>query len=322
MSKNINQYDKYRKKTFTTFWNNFNIKPKTSKSPSILIKLIKKFLKKNIGIKIKIDTYKNLEKKDEFFSSYQIDKNLIKYRNELLTKEVIKYLHKGGLTFKNKDINKYVDEYCKIFQKSPIKELGSGFGFNEGLFLYCIIKVINPNIVIESGIMKGFTTYLIDAAVDKNCKLKCYDISFENIEYKSKKADYFQHDINQNPPKLENKKVLAFWDDHTSQLDRLKFSIKNKIKFNFFDDDLSFLNFHSDGWPPIPTISMLFDLKKKLVTQNSFQWISRDRKGEIWMEEIKKNDDIKQIKTHNLFPNLFSITGFQNHSQCSFVILK
>ena len=322
MSKNINKYDKYRKKTFTTFWNNFNIKPKTSKSPSILIKLIKKFLKKNIGIKIKIYTYKNLEKKDEFFSSYQIDKNLIKYRNELLTKEVIKYLHKGGLTFKNKDINKYVDEYCKIFQKSPIKELGSGFGFNEGLFLYCIIKVINPNIVIESGIMKGFTTYLIDAAVDKNCKLKCYDISFENIEYKSKKADYFQHDINQNPPKLENKKVLAFWDDHTSQLDRLKFSIKNKIKFNFFDDDLSFLNFHSDGWPPIPTISMLFDLKKKLVTQNSFQWISRDRKGEIWMEEIKKNDDIKQIKTHNLFPNLFSITGFQNHSQCSFVILK
>ena len=322
MNKKINKYDEYRKKTFTSFWNNFNIKPKSSKSPSIIIKSLKNFFKKNIGIRIKITSYKSLEKKDEFFSSYQIEKKLIKYRNELLTKEVIKYLNKSGLIFKAKDINKHVDEYCEVFQKTPVKELGSGFGFNEGLFLYCIIKVINPNIVIESGIMKGFTTYLIDAAVNKNCKLKCYDISFENIEYKSKKADYFKHDINQDPPNLKNKKVLAFWDDHTSQLDRLEFSIKNKIKFNLFDDDLSFFNFHSDGWPPIPTISMLFDLKKNFIPKKSFQWISRDRKGEIWIEKIKKRSEVKQIKTHNLFPNLFRITGFQNHSQCSFVILK
>ena len=170
--------------------------------------------------------------------------------------------------------------------------------------------------------MKGFTTYLIDAAVSNNCKLKCYDISFENIEYKSKKANYFQQDINQDPPNLKNKKVLAFWDDHTSQLDRLEFSIKNKIKFNLFDDDLSFLNFHSDGWPPIPSISMLFDLKNKIITKNIFEWVSRGRKGKIWLENIKKRNEINQIKTHNLFPNLFSITGFKNHSQCSLVILK
>ena len=96
----MNKYDQYRKKTFTPFWNNFNIKPKSSKSPSILIKSVKNFLKKNVGIKIKINTYKSLEKKDEFFLSYQIDKDLIKYRNELLTKEVINYLLKSGLTFK------------------------------------------------------------------------------------------------------------------------------------------------------------------------------------------------------------------------------
>ena len=318
----MNKFDQIRKKTFTPFWNNFDTKPKSSKSMSLIVQSLKKFFKKNIGIQIKINTYKNLEKKDEFFSSYQIDKNIISYRNKLLAEIVVKYLRKSNLIFKTKDINKYIDEYCEVFQKSPIKELGSGFGFNEGLFLYCIIKVINPNLVIESGIMKGFTTYLIDAAVSNNCKLKCYDISFENIEYKSKKANYFQQDINQDPPNLKNKKVLAFWDDHTSQLDRLEFSIKNKIKFNLFDDDLSFLNFHSDGWPPIPSISMLFDLKNKIITKSIFEWVSRGRKGKIWLENIKKRNEINQIKTHNLFPNLFNITGFKNHSQCSLVILK
>ncbi len=318
----MNLFDQYRKKTFTPFWNNFNTKPKSSKSPSLIIKSLKKFLKKNIGIRIKIETYKSLEKKNAFFSSYQIDKNLIEYRNALLTKVVVKYLRESNLTFKKEEINKYVDKYCDIFQSSPVKDLGSGFGFNEGLFLYCIIRVVNPNLIIESGIMKGFTTYLIDAASSDNCKLKCYDISFENIQYKSKKAEYFNHDINKNPPDLKNKKVLAFWDDHTSQLDRLKFSIKNKIKFNLFDDDLSFLNIHSDGWPPIPSISMLFDVRKKIINKKSFQWISRDRKGEIWLEKIRNCNEIKQIKAHKLFPNLFGITGLQNHSQCSFVTLK
>ena len=104
----MNKFDQFRKKTFTPFWNNFNTKPKSSKSISLIIQSFKKFLRKNIGIKIKINTYKNLEKKDEFFSSYQIDKNIINYRNKLLAKIVVKYLRKSNLNFKIKDINKYV----------------------------------------------------------------------------------------------------------------------------------------------------------------------------------------------------------------------
>ena len=39
----------------------------------------------------------------------------------MLTKEVNKYLNKSGLIFKAKDINKHVDEYCEVFQKTPVK---------------------------------------------------------------------------------------------------------------------------------------------------------------------------------------------------------
>ena len=59
----MNKFDRIRKKTFTPFWNNFDTKPKLSKSTSLIIKSFKKFLRNNIGIKIKINTYKNLEKK-------------------------------------------------------------------------------------------------------------------------------------------------------------------------------------------------------------------------------------------------------------------
>ncbi len=318
----MTKFDPYRKKTFTSYWNHFSTQPKRTQITSLFLKNVKKKLKAFLGYQIKIQSYKKINTNNEFFSSYQKNEHILQYRNKLLCAEVIKYIKDFEINCSKQNIVKYVEQYCKIFSESPIKEMDSGFAFNEGLFLYCLIKIIKPSLVIESGIMRGFTTYLIDAATDKNCLINCYDISFEKLTYKSPKGFYFEHDIHKNPPNFENHKVLAFWDDHTSQLDRLEFSIENKIKFNFFDDDLGFLNFHSDGWPPIPSITMLYELKQNLIKENSVKWVSRNREGEIKLDGIKNNNAIEQVNFHKLFPNLFPITGYKSHSECSFVVLK
>ena len=185
-----------------------------------------------------------------------------------------------------------------------------------------ILKIINPELVIESGVMKGFTTYLIDAATDDDCKILCYDINFDNKNFHSQKATYINSDISNNIPFTQNKKVVALWDDHTSQLDRLKFSQKHKIEYNFFDDDLSLLNIHSDGWPPVPTISMLQDIKNKNIQSDEITWVSRNRKGTAYLKNFRDTNCLDKIKFHKVFPQLFEITGYRNHSQCSLVINK
>ncbi len=316
------KFDPLRKKTFTSYWNHFSKKPKKFQSTSLFFKRIKKRIRQVFPYHLKIKVEKKVSNPYEMFSSFQTDITILSYRNLLLSETVIKFLTKSKLKFPKESIPKFVDEYCKVFSKTPILDLNSGFGFNEGLFLFCIIKVVRPSLVIESGIMKGFTTYLIDAATDGNCIISCYDISFENIEYKSKKAKYFQNDISKSPPNVKNQKVLAFWDDHTSQLDRLKFSIKNNIKYNIFDDDLGFLNFHSDGWPPIPSITMLYEIKKNILKNPKIKWISRGRKGELWVNKFNKNNAITNISTHTKFTNLFPYTGYKSHSECSLVKLK
>lgn len=318
----MTKFDIYKKKTFTSYWNHFSTRPKTYYSTSVVLKKIKIFVKKIFPYSIKIKNYKNSVQSHELFLSFQQDKEILKHRNDLLSDIVIKFLKNFKLDCDERDIKKYVDEYCNIFWKTPIKDMNSGFGFNEGLFLFCIIKVVKPTLVIESGIMKGFTTYLIDAASDKNCLINCYDINFDNIEYRSKKAKYFNNDIIQSPPNIKGHKVLAFWDDHTSQLDRLEFAIKNHIKYNIFDDDLGFLNFHSDGWPPIPSITMLFEIRRNLVNSNKIYWFSRGRRGIIFIEKFINNKAIENILVHKKFENLFHLTGYQNHSECSFVTLK
>ena len=316
------KFDYHRKKTFTNYWNNFSTKPKKIQFISNFFKNLKKKLFKFFRFKISVKITSQKSKNDHSFTSFQTDITIKKYRNKLLAQQILNFLSSSDLIFTHEELDIYINDFDNVFYKSPVKELESGFGYNEGVFLYALLKIIKPTLVIESGVMKGFTTYLIDAATNKNCKIFCYDINFENNLFNSKKAKYINTDIFENIPFVENEKVFALWDDHTSQLDRLKFSVENKIKYNFFDDDLSFLNIHSDGWPPIPTISMLLDLKNNIINKDKFEWVSRNRKGVMFLDNLIKDKAIDQINFHKIFPELFSITGFKNHSQCSLVINK
>ncbi len=318
----MNKFDLHRKKTFTSHWNNFSQKPKKYQNSLRFLKIAKKKLSQFFDYKISIKINKNSNKKDESFTSYQLDKNVLRYRDDELLKIVHNYLSFFKLECSKIKLKKIISDYITVFYDSPVKELGSGFGFNEGLFLFCIIRIIRPNVIVESGVMKGFTTYLIDSASENDCIIYCYDINYENLEYKSQKAIYFNNDITINKPNLKNKHALAFWDDHTSQLDRLMFSLNEGIKYNFFDDDLSFLNFHSDGWPPIPSISMLKEIKNNIIENEQIEWIYKNKKGKIWLDNFKNINPINDVIYHKIFPNLFEKTGYRSHSQCSFLITR
>jgi len=316
------EFNYQKKKTYTKYWNNFSEKHKKIKPVTRLLKKLKFFLNRFLGFKISLRIRRNKIHKDEAYLSYPTENFVKKIRNDLIVEEIHSFLKSSKLKYSKKKLVKYVEEFELVFMESPVKEHESGFGYNEGVFFYSILRIINPELVIESGVMKGFTTYLIDSATNNDCKIFSYDINFDNKVFNSKKAQYINSDISKKIPLIKNKKVVALWDDHTSQLDRLKFSQEHNIEFNFFDDDLSVLNIHSDGWPPVPTISMLKDIKNNNIQSGELNWVSRNRKGTAYLKNFRNIDCLDRIQIHKIFPQLFEITGYKNHSQCSLVINK
>ena len=315
------EYDSNKQVTLTKYWNNFNQKKKNIALSyfSFLLRVFKKKIRSIIGFKINITKMQKIT--DSSFASYPKNNFLINLRNKKLEKILINIYKKNNFTYLNNDHIKYINEYEKIYRDSPVKHLGSGFGFNEGLYLFSFLKITKPTDVIESGVMRGFSTYIIEKATKNNTRIHCYDISFNRLEYKSKKAIYNKCDISIKTPAFLGNNIFAIWDDHVSHYDRLQFSFAKKIKYNLFDDDLSFLNFHSDGWPAVPTLQMLLGSKKSLLNQSSIEWVSQNRRGSINLEQLKKIKIDKKKINYTLLPELFDFTGYKNHSKTSFVRL-
>jgi len=315
-------FDERKKKTFTKYWNNFGEKPKKYTIFSKILRKLKVNIRKLFLVNVNISIRKTNTIIDGSFTSYQKNKDIINIQNKKKKELISFFLNKINLKIEESELTEHIKKFEKIYYESPIKYLGSGIGYNQALILFLLIKIINPSEVIESGVMRGFTTYIIDKATKEGTNIYCFDISYQKLEFKSNKATYFKNDIETQSIKLKGNNILAYWDDHVSQLDRIQFSIKNNIKYNIFDDDLSWLNMHSDGWPPLPTINMLlFDFDKIKNNQN-IEWISNSRKGEIFTKSIPKFDLKNNVEDYSLFPELFEITGYRNRGQTSFLKLK
>lgn len=121
-----------------------------------------------------------------------------------------------------KNLLSYLDEFTDIYINKPIQNNVGGMGFNHSFIFYTLLKNLKPNLVIESGVWKGLSTYIVESALPE-AEIVCLDLSFNNLEYKSKKATYKEIDFNCiDWSKYNVENSLCFFDDHQNSLERLK----------------------------------------------------------------------------------------------------
>ncbi len=276
---------------------------------------IKKILENMLNIKISRNTNEIYKEYD----SYILNHNVKKLRAEKLADELITFFRKLKLRTNRIKIKKLIHKHDNFFYKENlIKDNYGGIGYNNSLILFIFSELVKVNTVIESGVWKGYTTSIFDKTL-KNAEKYCFDINFSKLIYKSKEAKYINFDLDEYTfdKKKKLNSCLAFFDDHVSQYNRFLFCDKNKIPYIVFDDDVDYLTVHSDGWPPIPTISMMRNYNK---SKSNFKWKSLNRLGVANLKKINSSG----LKNYYYFraPNLFRITGYQSISFMSFLVRK
>lgn len=127
--------------------------------------------------------------------------------------------------FSNNEILKYLDEFIYLYKKRPIKNNIGGMRFPHMFSFYYLLKILKPEFIVESGVYKGQSTWLIENTLPKS-KVLSIDLNLKQREYVSKSSlvEYSNIDfVNQDFSNLP-KNSLVFFDDHQNFYERLIFS--------------------------------------------------------------------------------------------------
>ncbi len=310
--------DKFNSVTHTHYWsyknNKFFSKNYLSKIKSFLKYVVNILFLNNLGYQI-VRKFSNYRKEQR---SYLKDSKILSLRNIQISDYLFQFGLGFGVEFKKTKLLNSIERYEEIFRHSKIRDLNGGLGFNNGLFFYVLISHFQPKKILESGVWKGYSTFLIDEATSMDSEIFSFDINLDKREFISKKASYFESDLSLESEVNFSKIDFALFDDHVSIYDRLKFCLKNEIKIVVVDDDLSVSQIHSDPWPPIPTASMVFNYDK---IPKKFDWLCNGMSANADINGLKV-DDICKNYNYIPFPQLAQYTGYKDVSFTSLLIKR
>ena len=196
--------------------------------------------------------------------------------------------------FETQSLKENFKIFLNVYKKKPIEDNFGGIKIEHAFALYCFLKKIKPKYVIESGVFKGMSTWIIEQALPE-AKIFCIEPRINNIVYKSKKANYFTRDITEIDFNfLDKDETLIFFDDHICLSKRLDYLEQNKFRKIIFDDNLP-----PDVIGYVTPRAIMSENFEKSKIRIPYKYISRLIKN-IFLFYFSSSD-LKQIKFKNKF---------------------
>jgi len=140
------------------------------------------------------------------------------------------------MEFSNDDFLAHLDEFEALYKERPVKGNFGGTHSPHLFYLWYMLKKLQPSVVIESGIWRGQSTWLIEQAVP-DAVIHSFDIRHDLIEYHGKNVNYYNHDVTQCEVEDWPEDTFAFWDDHVDPVRRLDWCADSGIHHMIFDDN-------------------------------------------------------------------------------------
>lgn len=145
----------------------------------------------------------------------------------------------GSPIWNRAEIADRLKEFLPLYANRPIGQNDGGMK-SSGLFtLWHIMGKLNPSLVIESGVWKGQSTWLIENTLPQ-ALIVAIDPASEGILYRTQRAEYMTQDFLVSDWKSLGpgiSEALAFFDDHQDVFARLKLCRELGIRTVILDDN-------------------------------------------------------------------------------------
>lgn len=130
-----------------------------------------------------------------------------------------------------------VPEFAAIYRSRPLPTNPGGMGFNHSFATWFLLRVLRPEVVVESGVWRGHSTWLIETAVPQ-ARLFCFDPRPERRVYTSPQATYVTEDFSQHDwSRINTEDAVVFCDDHQNCYERLKAGAWFGFRHFIFEDN-------------------------------------------------------------------------------------
>lgn len=152
-----------------------------------------------------------------------------------------------------------VRAFWTLIGNAPVKQKQGGNGFNGSLQLFAIARAIQPDFIVESGVFRGFTTWILRQACPK-VRIVSFDPVHDQIRYRDPNGELHAHDWSAHDFKGHDLAgALLFFDDHIDQARRILEAAERGARHLVFDDDTAGHRIHAHGGPAWPTVEMILD---------------------------------------------------------------
>lgn len=140
------------------------------------------------------------------------------------------------------DYEKYLDYFMENVYDGFLSENNGGMKSPDMFTMYVMLKELNPDVVVESGVWKGQGTKIIREAVGEDCKIICLEprILFGHqddgdTEYHMGEdfKDFSEIDLSE----YKGEKIVGVFDDHINAVKRLEECKLKGLDYAIFNDN-------------------------------------------------------------------------------------
>lgn len=201
-----------------------------------------------------------------------------------------------------------VEEFDEHYLRAPIRQTIGGSGYNGAVILFSFVRLMDPNMIVESGVFKGFTTWVLRLAAPQ-ADIHSFDVDLSQLEYRDDSVNFYNHnwlEANLNG----DDKSLIFFDDHINQARRIIEANSNGFSTIIFDDDFALSAPYIDTENIIPTVSMICD--ELIDSVEKIEWAVGQKKFKAHVDQHQVQQARACILSLDRLPTLANETGFNS----------